>query len=70
MNVLDIADARLLAEVKARKWIEEFEAEYNKPIMDMVITQAWQGVPEEVKAELAKRAPKETRYMNQKYGGV
>lgn len=70
MNIFDLTDARLLAEVRTKKWIEEFEIEYNKPVIEMMVAQTWQALPSMVKDEIAKRAPRETKNMNKKYGGV
>ena len=70
MDIFDIQDARLLAEVKTKKWMEEFEADFQKPAIEMNKALFWQGfVPESVKNELKKRIPGAVNRFDKKYGG-
>lgn len=70
MDVFDIQDARLLAEVRTKKWLEEFEADFHKPEIEMNKALFWQGfVPESVKGELRKKIPDVVNRFDKRYGG-
>jgi len=70
MDVFDIQDARLLAEVRTKKWMEEFEVEFQKPQIEMNKALFWQGyVPNSVKEELKDMIPGTVKRFDKKYGG-
>lgn len=70
MDVFDIKDARLLAEVRTKQWMAEFEAEYQKPVIEMAKAQFWQSIPAPVKENLRTMVPDAVKNFEKKYGGV
>lgn len=69
MDIFDVGDARLLAEVRSKEWLAEFEAEYQKPVLDMAKAQFWNSIPDPVKDNLKQLVPEAVRNMEKKYGG-
>lgn len=58
-TILDVQDALLTGNVRARVWLEEFEREFFKPLSDLFLVSAWAGLSEEDKAALRNEKPKE-----------
>jgi len=70
IDLLDIQDARLLAETRAKMWQNEFEAEYNAPQIEMNKALFWQEfVPPEVKENMKQRIPGVVKRFDKRYGG-
>jgi len=70
MDILDLQDARLLAETRMNKWMQEFEAEFNQPQTDMAKAIFWQEfIPPEVKENMKQRIPDVVKRYDKKYGG-
>jgi hypothetical protein len=51
-------DADLGTTAQLKRWQEEFEKAYNKPMNDMMKAELWAGVPEDMKAFVRKSVPK------------
>jgi hypothetical protein len=69
MNINDLQNAELIARTKFVRFRDEFNAEWNKPNVDMLKAQMWKEIHPAVKAELAKKIPDVVKRMNQRFGG-
>ena len=56
-TISNAEDAFLDANARFQAWLKEFQVAYYKPQVDTAKKLFWQQQPENVKAELRKRAP-------------
>lgn len=68
MNVNDLQNAGLLGRTKYARFRDEFNAEWNKPNVDLLKARMWREIHPSVKAELEKRIPDVVKRMRERYG--
>ena len=69
MNVNDLTNAKLVGKTKFARFKDKFNAEWNKPNVDVIKARAWQEMSPEIKQALAQRVPDAVKNMNKRYGG-
>ena len=69
MNVNNLLNAELIARTKYARFRDRFNAEWNKPNVDMLKARMWKEIHPAVKLELAKLTPEAVRNMNKRFGG-
>lgn len=69
MNVNNLIDAKLMAKTKYARFRDKFNAEWNKPNVEVIKARMWQEMSPQMKAELAKRVPDAVNNMNKRFGG-
>jgi len=68
MNANNLIDAKLIGKTKFARFKDKFNAEWNKPNVDMIKARMWQEMSPEIKQELVKIVPDAVKEMNKRYG--
>lgn len=68
MDVTNLINAKLIGKTKFQRWLDRYQAEWNKPKLELVKAQMWKEIHPLVKAELEQRAPDVVKKFRDKYG--
>jgi len=68
LNVRNMQSAQMIGETKFNNWLENYQAQWEKPQAELVMASFWKELSPEVKAELSKRVPEAVKDMNKRYG--
>jgi hypothetical protein len=68
MDINNLQNAKLIGATRYARFRDKFNAEWNKPNVEMMKARMWKEMSPAMKAELEKLTPEAVKNMRKRYG--
>jgi len=69
LDIIKLEESWLKADIGFDEWLQEYELNFSKPALELVLAMSFQQAPQEVKDQLKRDDPAGYEQLERRFGG-